>query len=71
MMQTINKLVVAGKYAAEVSITRIPDDDAWGPYLSVEDALKLEAVEKALKAGDIAAAAKLARVYELKPVAAE
>ena len=65
------KFVHAGKYAAEVTIERIPDDDAWGPYLSVEDALKIEAVEKALKAGDIAAAAKLSRVYELKPIAAE
>lgn len=65
------RFVHAGKYAAEVTIETIPDDDAWGPYLSVEDALKLEAVEQALKAGDIAAASKLGRVYELKPIAAE
>ncbi len=71
MTRTAKKFVHAGKYVAEVTVERIPDDNAWGPYLSVEDALKIEAVETALKAGDIAAASKLARVYELKPVAAE
>ena len=71
MARQEKKFVHAGKYAAEVVVDRIPDDNAWGPYLSVEDALKIEAVEKALKAGDLKAAAKLARVYELKPVAAE
>ncbi len=37
-------------------------------YLSLEDAMKLDAVRKALKAGDVAAAAKLGRVFELTPV---
>ena len=60
-----------GLYAAEVAIERIPDDGAWGPYISFEDAKKLDAVRLALRAGDLAAASKLARVYELKPVAAE
>ncbi|PPD01829.1 MAG: hypothetical protein CTY31_03610 [Hyphomicrobium sp.] len=69
--RTETKFVHAGKYVAEVTITRIPDDDAWGPYVSIEDALKLEAVENALRDGDIAAASKLSKVYELKPVAAE
>ena len=71
MNHKVTRFVHAGKYVAEVAIDRIPDDDAWGPYLSVEDALKIEAVEKALKAGDLDAAAKLARIYEMKPVAAE
>jgi len=63
----VNRLVHAGKYVAEVTVERIPDDEAWGPYLSIEDALKLE---KALKAGDLKAASKEAKVYELKPIAA-
>ena len=26
-----------GRYAAEVNVESIPDDDVWGPYLSLED----------------------------------
>ena len=51
-------------------LRRLPDDEAWGPYLSVDDGLKLERVQKALEAGDLKAAAALARVYELTPVVA-
>jgi hypothetical protein len=35
------------------------------------DAKKLDEVRLALRNGDLAAAAKLAKIYELKPVAAE
>jgi hypothetical protein len=68
--RVVNRLVHAGKYVAEVTVESIPDDDAWGPYLSVEDALKLQRVEKALKNGDLRAASMEAKVYELKPIAA-
>ena len=71
MSRTVKRLVHAGKYVAEVEVENIPDDDAWGPYLSLDDALKLERVEKALKAGNLKAAGREARVYELRPVAAE
>ena len=71
MNHKVTRLVHAGKYAAEVIVESIPDDGAWGPYLSIDDAIKLQSVEAALKSGDLKAAAKLARVYELKPVAAE
>lgn len=70
MTHTVKHLVRAGKYVAEVTVESIPDDGAWGPYLSLEDALKLERVENALKAGDLKAAAQLARVYSLTPVRA-
>jgi hypothetical protein len=63
-------LVHAGKYVAEVTVESIPDDDAWGPYLSFADAQKLDDARLALERGDLAAASKLGRVYELKPVAA-
>lgn len=65
------KFVHVDKYAAEVDVTLIEDDHEWAPYLSFDDAQKVEAVHKALSRGDLKAAAKLARVYELKPVAAE
>lgn len=71
MSRKVTRLVHAGKYVAEVTVESIPDDGAWGPYLSVDDALKLERVEKALKANDLKAASKDAKVYEMTPVAAE
>lgn len=71
MTHSVKRLVQAGKYVAEVTVESIPDDGAWGPYLSLDDALKIQRVEKALKAGDLKAAAQEASVYELKPVTAE
>ena len=65
------KFVHEGRYAAEVDVELIEEDHEWAPYLSLDDAMKLDAVRAALKAGDIASASKLARVYELKPVAAK
>lgn len=65
------KFVHEGRYAAEVAIELLEEDHEWAPYISFEDAKKLDAVRLALRQGDLAAAAKLARVYELKPVAAE
>lgn len=61
-------LVREGKYVAEVSVNRIEDDAGWSPYLSVQDAQRLDAVRVALRKGDIAAAAKHGRVFELLPV---
>jgi hypothetical protein len=65
------KLVREGAYIAEVEITLIEEDHEWAPYVSAADVRKLDEVRLALRRGDIAAAAKLARVYEMKPVAAE
>ena len=64
------RLVHADKYAAEVEIELIPDDGAWGPYISREDALKLDRVRSALKRGDIASAGREARVFQLMPLSA-
>lgn len=70
MKRRVTRLVHAGRYAAEVSVELIPDDDAWGPYLSMDDALKLERVQTALEKGNISAAAREARVFELLPISA-
>jgi hypothetical protein len=64
------KLIREGKYAAEVPVELIEDETAWSPYLSLDDAKKLDAVRLALRAGDVAAAAKHARIFELHPVSA-
>ncbi|HXD44521.1 MAG TPA: hypothetical protein VN655_05230 [Pseudolabrys sp.] len=60
-----------GKYAAEVPVDLIEDETAWSPYLSPDDARKLDTVRLALRRGDVAEAAKFGRVFELTPVAAK
>jgi len=62
------KLVHEGQYVAEVDIDVIEGETGWSPYLSLEDAYKLDDVRNALRRGDIKGAAKLARVFTLKPV---
>lgn len=59
------EFVQAGDYAAEVPVELIEDEGEWSPRISLEDARKLEAVRLALQRGDIAAAAKHGRVFEL------
>ena len=65
------KLIHEGKYAAEIPVELIEDDTAWSPYLSPEDVKKLDAARLALRAGNIAEAAKYGRVFELTPVTAK
>jgi hypothetical protein len=66
--RTMIKLIHEGRYAAEVPVELIEDDGGWSPYLSAEDAAKLDTVRKALQRGDVPAAAKHGRVFELLPV---
>ncbi len=66
----VSKYIHAGDYVAEVVVTLILTDDDWSPYLSVEDAQKLDIVRRFLQAGDIAQAARYGRVFKLLPVAA-
>jgi hypothetical protein len=68
--KNIVKFVREGRYATEVSVELIEDETGWSPYLSLEDAQKLDAVRQAFKAGDIAEAAKHGSVGELMPVVA-
>ena len=63
------KYVHEGKYVAKVDVELLEDETEWSPYLSVSDAYKLDDVRDTLRHGDIAAAAKLARVFSLQPVA--
>ena len=63
------KLVQEGQYVAEVDIELIYADEGWSPYLSLDDALKLDDVRQALRQGNIPAAAQLARIFKLTPVA--
>lgn len=64
------KYVHEGKYVAEVDVELLEDETEWSPYLSVEDACRLDDVRSALRRGDMAAAASLARIFKLEPIAA-
>jgi hypothetical protein len=62
------KLIHEGKYIAEVDVELMETDDEWSPYLSVEDAYKLDDVREALRRGDVRAAIQHGRVFRLTPV---
>ncbi len=63
------KLVHEGKYIAEVAVELIDTDEGWSPYLSLEDAQKLDNVRDCLRRGDLHSAARLANLYTLTAVA--
>ena len=63
------KLVHEGQYVAEVEIELIDTDEGWSPYLSLDDALKLDDVRDALRRKDLHKAGQLARVFTLTPLA--
>lgn len=63
------KYIHEGQYVAEVDVDLIEDEAEWSPYLSIDDAYKLDDVREALRGGDLQAAAKYARLYELRPIA--
>jgi hypothetical protein len=59
------KLLHEGQYAAEVDVELIESEEGWAPYLSLEDAQKLDTVREALRQGDLNRASQLARVVKL------
>jgi hypothetical protein len=63
------KMVHEGDYAAEVDVDLMYEDAEWSPYLSLQDAYKLDDVRESLRRGDIKSATRLARVYALTRVA--
>ncbi len=63
------KLIHEGNYVAEIDVELIYSDVGWSPYLSIEDAYKLDEIRDALRHGDIEAAAGMARIFTLTPVA--
>lgn len=63
------KFIHEGGFVAEIEVELIESEDSWAPYLSVEDANRLDEAREALRRGDIEAAARFGRVYELKLLA--
>ena len=67
--RTHTKLVHEGEYVAEVDVKIIEADAGWSPYLSLDDAYKIDDVRDALRRNDVRAASRHARVFALTPVA--
>jgi hypothetical protein len=70
MSRTRKQLIREGQFVAEVEITLIDDETPWSPHVLKEDVEKVDRVRLALRKGDVAAAARESRVYELLPVSA-
>ena len=65
------RLVREGDFVAEVDVHLFEAEGGWAPYLSLDDAYRLDDVRQALQSGDIRRASQLAsRVYRLMPVTA-
>ena len=65
------RLVREGDLVAEVDVQLVEGEGGWAPYLSLEDAYRLDDVRDALRAGDINRASQLAsQLYRLTPVEA-
>jgi hypothetical protein len=62
------KMIHEGKYVAEVEVEMIYTDEGWSPYLSLDDAYKLDDIRETIKRGDIKSATKLGKIYTLTPV---
>jgi hypothetical protein len=63
------KFVHEGAFVAEIEVDLIESEDPWAPYLSLDDANQLDEAREALRRGDVQAAARFGRVYELKLLA--
>ena len=69
--RSTKRLVREGEFVAEVEVSLVEAEGGWTPYLSLEDAYKLDDVRDALRGGDVKRASQLAnRVYRLTPVEA-
>lgn len=64
----VTKYVHEGEYVAQITINLIETDEGWSPYLSLEDAYRLDDVREALRRKDYSRAKSLAQVFRLTPV---
>jgi hypothetical protein len=62
------KFIHEGQYAAAVRVEWLESETGWSPYLSLQDAQKLDNVREALRQGDLQKAGRLARIYRLTPL---
>lgn len=64
------KYIHEGEYVAKVEVNLLTTDDEWSPFLSLEDAYKLDEIRRALQMGNLERATQLAEVFTLTPIAA-
>jgi hypothetical protein len=72
-MKRRTKLFQEGEYAVAVEvelIESVSETSGWAPYLSLDDARRLDAARAALRQGDLGKAGQLGKVYRLTPVTA-
>ena len=62
------ELIREGRFLAEVPVELLEDETDWSPYFAPQEIEKLDAVRLALRAEDVAAASRYAKVFELVPV---
>ncbi len=62
------KYLHEGKYVAEIEVVLYEDETGWSPYLCPEDAYKLDEARYALRQGNLEAASKYGKIYELHQV---
>jgi len=68
--KSTKRLVREGDLVAEVEVNLVEAEGGWAPYVSLDDAYKLDDVRDALRTGDVKRASQLAtRVYRLTPIA--
>lgn len=63
------KFIHEGEYVAEVDVELIDSDEGWAPYLTVDDARKLDRVRESLRKGDLRSASRISRLFVLTPLA--
>jgi hypothetical protein len=68
MTEVIKEKIVEGRYMAEIEIRCEDDGTPFSPVAVQEDEFKTDRVRAALKRGDIAAAKRETRVYEISEV---
>ena len=62
------KYIHEGEYVAAVDVELLEDDTAWTPYLSLEDAYRIDDVRDALRRRDFQTAGQYGRVYHLERI---
>ena len=69
MNRTRKRLVREGELVAEIEVTLTDEEGGWGPYVSLDDAYRIDDARAVLQRGDLEAAARFGRVFKLAPVA--
>ena len=70
-IERTTKHIREGRYAADVDVELRYGETPWDPTIGPADIEKLDRVRLALRRGDVSAAAKEAKVFELLPLAGE